>query len=466
MANDLVPLGWVVRNQCKQLQMLASRMNALLTDTHNFESAALGGLLTDDTFWPAEPRSLNELGLSVSFIEALTIKSIHQIGTISGRNVATMMGLPFRLVEPIVDALRTRKFVAHVRPAAFNDYYYSLTELGQKRAQTHLQQCSYIGPAPVPLADYTLSVEAQAAGVDPIERDDLQASLSKISYQDELLDQIGPAINSNTGMFLFGPPGNGKTTIARSLTQCLGQEIWIPHAILDDGNLIKVKDDAYHQETPVPEGDGQLLKAQEWDKRWVRIQRPSVVVGGELVMENLEVRHDHRSNICEAPLQMKSNCGCLLIDDFGRQRIAPEELLNRWIVPLENRCDYLTLPTGKKIQIPFEQLILFSTNLNPDDLVDEAFLRRVPYKIFVNDPSPDEFRSLMKTVASQMGFPETPEAANHLLAYYKQNNRPPRRCHPRDLLTQVANFCRYRRLPLTLRPEYLDQACRSYFSAL
>jgi len=155
-----------------------------------------------------------------------------------------------------------------------------------------------------------------------------------------------------------------------------------------------------------------------------------------------------------------------LIDDFGRQRIAPEELLNRWIVPLENRCDYLTLPTGKKIQIPFEQLILFSTNLNPDDLVDEAFLRRVPYKIFVNDPSPDEFRSLMKTVASQMGFPETPEAANHLLAYYKQNNRPPRRCHPRDLLTQVANFCRYRRLPLTLRPEYLDQACRSYFSAL
>jgi len=441
-------------------------MTTLIHDTQSFESSSLNGLLTDDTFWPVEPRSLHELGLSISFVEALIIKTIHQAGTISGRNVATRLGLPFRIVEPVVDVLKNRKFLAHVRPAAFNDYYYSLTELGQKRGHQHLQQCSYIGPAPVQLSDYTLSVEAQAAGVEPINREQLRNSLSKISYQDELLDQLGPAINSNTGLFLFGPPGHGKTTIARSLTRCLGQEIWIPHAILDDGNLIKLKDDAFHREASVPDTDGNLLKVQEWDKRWVRIQRPSVVVGGELVMENLEVRYDPRSNVCEAPLQMKSNCGCLLIDDFGRQRIAPEELLNRWIVPLENRCDYLTLPTGKKIQIPFEQLIIFSTNLNPDALVDEAFLRRVPYKIFVDDPSPTEYRILMKNVAAKMGFPETPEAAEHLLSFYQRHKRPPRRCHPRDLLTQVANFCRYRQLPLTLRPEYLDQACRNYFSAL
>src|SRR6056297_1424320 len=178
-------------------------MTTLIHDKQSFESSSLNGLLTDDTFWPVEPRSLHELGLSISFVEALIIKTIHQAGTISGRNVATRLGLPFRIVEPVVDVLKNRKFLAHVRPAAFNDYYYSLTELGQKRGHQHLQQCSYIGPAPVQLSDYTLSVEAQAAGVEPINREQLRNSLSKISYQDELLDQLGPAINSNTGLFLF-----------------------------------------------------------------------------------------------------------------------------------------------------------------------------------------------------------------------------------------------------------------------
>jgi len=294
----------------------------------------------------------------------------------------------------------------------------------------------------------------------------LGQALSDISYEQDLLDFLGPAVNSNTGLFLFGEPGNGKTTIARCLTHCLGQEIWIPHAILDDGNLIKLQDDAFHRPAPVPETDAKILKAQEWDRRWVRIQRPTVMVGGELVMDNLEVRHDSRSNICEAPLQMKSNCGCLLIDDFGRQRIQPEELLNRWIVPLENSTDFLTLPTGKKIEIPFEQLLIFSTNLDPNDLVDEAFLRRVPYKIFVGDPSPEEYRGLMKSVSKQMGFPETPEAAEYMLAYYQKQDRRPRRCHPRDLLKQIQSYCRYRQLPLSIRPDYLERACKSYFSSL
>ena len=441
-------------------------MTALANETQNFEPSMLGGLLSDDTFWPTQPQDIPETGLSESFVEGLVLKTVLSVGTISGRNVSDRTGMPFRVIEPMMDALRTRKFLSHVRPAAFNDYYYSLTEAGQRRAQNHMNHCAYVGPAPVPLNDYVLSVEAQAAGLDPIDRDQLRSALARISYQDELLDQLGPAVNSNTGMFLFGPPGNGKTTIARCLTECLGQEIWIPHAILDDGNLIKLQDDAFHREVPIPEGDGSLLSAQEWDRRWLRIQRPTVVVGGELIMDNLEVRFDDRSNICEAPLQMKSNCGCLLIDDFGRQRIAPEELLNRWIVPLENRCDYLTLPTGKKIQIPFEQLIMFSTNLDPDSLVDEAFLRRVPYKIFVGDPTPDEFRRLMKEVMKTLGFPDTPEAAEHLLKFYQTSERAARRCHPRDLLTQVANFCRYRKIPMTIRPEYLDQACRSYFSQL
>ncbi len=441
-------------------------MTSLLNETQQFEPSMLGGLLSDDTFWPSQPQNVSESGLSDSFVESLMLKTVLLGGTLSGRRLSERIGMPFRVIEPMLDVLRTRKLVSHVRPAAFNDYYYSLTEAGQTQAQRQMQQCSYVGPAPVPLNDYVLSVEAQAAGLDPIDQDQLRSALSGISYQDEMLDQLGPAINSNTGLFLFGPPGNGKTTIARCLTHCLGQEIWIPHAILDDGNLIKLQDDAFHRPAPVPEADGNILKTQEWDRRWLRIQRPTVVVGGELVMENLEVRHDPRSNICEAPLQMKSNCGCLLIDDFGRQRIAPEELLNRWIVPLENSCDYLTLPTGKKIQIPFEQLIIFSTNLDPDELVDEAFLRRVPYKIFIGDPSPDEFRQLVHAVLKQLGFPATPAAADHLLEYYRKTERPLRRCHPRDLVNQVKNFCRYRKIPATIRPEYLDQACRTYFSQL
>ncbi|MEM9827218.1 MAG: AAA family ATPase [Planctomycetota bacterium] len=440
-------------------------MNATISDTHTFESGVLGSLLSDDSFWPTEPQDLRETGISESMIEGLAIKTILVTGTLSGRNVSERLGLPFKIIEPMLDVLRTRKLVSHVRPAAFNDYYYSLTEAGQRRGQAEINQCAYVGPAPVPLNDYVLSVEAQAGGLEPITREELRGALSGISYEENLLDDLGPAINSNTGLFLFGAPGNGKTTIARCLTECLGQEVWLPHAVVDDGNLIKLRDDAFHHPAPVPDDNG-VLKAQRWDKRWLRIQRPTVVVGGELVMENLEVRHDPRSNICEAPLQMKSNCGCLLIDDFGRQRIAPEELLNRWIVPLENRCDYLTLPTGKKIQIPFQQLIIFSTNLEPKSLVDEAFLRRVPYKIFVNDPNADEYRRLMETVCQGMGFPQTPEAAEHLLRYYARNERPLRRCHPRDLLTQVANFCRYRNLPLSIRPEYLHRACNSYFSGL
>jgi predicted ATPase with chaperone activity len=441
-------------------------MTAVAHDTHAVDSGLLGSLLTDDTFWPAEAQSLSETGLSETFIESLLVKTIHNAGTLSGRNSAERIGLPFRVIGSMLDSLRTRKLVAHVRPAPFNDYYYSLTESGQQRAQNDLRQCSYVGPAPVPLSDYVLSVEAQAAGLEPVTEEELREALSKISYQRELIDCLGPAINSNAGLFLFGQPGNGKTTVARCLTQCLGQEIWIPHAVLDDGNLIKVQDDAFHRPSPIPESRSKILKAQEWDRRWVRIQRPTVMVGGELVMDNLEVRHDPRSNICEAPLQMKSNCGCLLIDDFGRQRIAPDELLNRWIVPLENRCDFLTLPTGKKIQIPFEQLLIFSTNLDPNDLVDEAFLRRVPYKIFVDDPSPEEYRGLMKLVAKQMGFPETPQAAEYMLAFYEKNNRRPRRCHPRDLLKQIESFCRYRQQPLSIRPEYMERACRSYFSCL
>jgi predicted ATPase with chaperone activity len=438
-------------------------------DTQSFEPSLLSSLLTDDVYWPTEPRSLRDTGLGDAFVHALLLKTLLTLGTQSGRRLSELTGLPFAVVEPLLDTLRTRQLVVHVRPAPFNDYYYSLTEGGQSRANGHLQQCSYVGPAPVPLQDYVLSVEAQAAGLEAIDREQLRSALAEISHDEDLLDQLGPAINSNAGLFLYGPPGNGKTTIAKHLTRCLGQEVWIPHAVIEDGNLIKVFDEAYHRPAPVPQNGapGRIVKLQDWDRRWNRIQRPTVVVGGELTLDNLEVRHDRRSNICEAPLQMKSNCGCLLIDDFGRQRIQPEELLNRWIIPLENRIDYLTLPTGKKIQIPFQQLIIFSTNINPGELVDEAFLRRVPYKVFVSDPLDAEYRKIFQLVLEQLGLTdESNEGLDHLMAFYQRAGRPMRRCHPRDLLTQVKHYCNYRKIRPQLRGDFLDRACLSYFSHL
>ena len=228
--------------------------------------------------------------------------------------------------------------------------------------------------------------------------------------------------------------------------------------------IIKLFDASYHVPSNTTIGNGGIIADQEHDRRWLRIRRPTVVVGGELTLDNLEIRHDPRSNTCEAPLQMKSNCGCLLIDDFGRQRVAPAELLNRWIVPLENRHDFLNLPTGKKFCVPFEQTILFSTNLQPEDLVDEAFLRRVPFKINIGDPSIQEFMDLFKRACEGTDVPWRPDLIEKLIVkHYHNVGRPLRRCHPRDLLKQVVCLCAYRGERVELRTEFLDLACTNYF---
>ena len=425
----------------------------------------LDELLGEDVYHPPEPHSLEETGVSPVVIETLALKLLLQVGSCSGREVAKRICLPFAILEDLLLALRSRQMLQHKNAAQLGDYYYSLTEQGAERARSAMQSCSYVGPVPVPLDDYIMSVEAQTIRAESAKRDQLETAFSDISVEQEMLDLLGPAINSGAGLFLYGAPGNGKTTIAKRITKCFGQSIWIPRTITEDGQFIKYYDASFHE--AVRAGESSIIKSASHDARWIKITRPTVVVGGELTMDALEIRHDPHTNVSEASLQMKSNCGCLLIDDFGRQRIEPTELLNRWIVPLENRHDFLTLATGKKIQVPFEQLIIFSTNLEPCDLADDAFLRRIPYKIEVGDPSLSEFRTLFEVFCRTFGCQYQPEAVDYLVqTHYKPHGRPLRRCQPRDLLTQIHNYCQYNDTQMQLQPDILDRVVKSYFTAV
>jgi hypothetical protein len=435
-------------------------------DTMSLNMPSLPAVLNEDAFWPFEPKTLEECGVSEMVVESIMLQIFQSVGTLTGRALSDRMKLPFPIVEQQLSQLRMRQMVVHARPAPLNDFYYSVTDNGQKRALHYQKSMSYTGPVPVPLMDYVLSVEAQAGCFDPITESQLRAALGNVTFDARLLDSLGPAVNSNSGIFLYGPPGNGKSTIARCLAASRGQDIWIPHAIIDDGMIIKFFDQAYHIPTGARSNTDAILAAQEHDRRWIRVRRPSVIVGGELTMDNLEIRHDPRSTTCEAPLQLKSNCGCFQIDDFGRQRVAPAELLNRWIVPLESRQDYLTLPTGKKICVPFEQIILFSTNLEPDQLVDEAFMRRVPFKIQIDDPSLDEFLELFRRVCESAEIPWRQEVIERLIeVHYDRAQRPFRRCHARDLIHQIQCLCAYRGERCELRNDYMDQAVRNYFGS-
>jgi DNA-binding PadR family transcriptional regulator len=444
---------------------LAEPVAALAREAFLVRAAATEPQKSDE-WLPLEPESLASSGLTDGEVEALILKTLNGRAEATGRFLADQLKLAFRIIDPLMHSLKQDRLVAHKGAAAMNDYVYQLTELGRERAKKFAEQCTYFGSAPVQLTSYIESVKHQSlTGQHPTE-EDLHRAFEDLLIDKKMLVRLGPAINSGRGMFLYGAPGNGKTSIAERITKAFGQTIWIPRSIGIDGEIMRFFDPGMHEEMPLPANEG-LLDNRKIDQRWIRIRRPTIVVGGELTMEQLEITLNTSTNVSEAPVQLKSNCGTLVIDDFGRQRMTTDQLLNRWIVPLEKRYDFLNLASGKKIQVPFDQLIVFSTNLEPKDLVDDAFLRRIPYKIEVTDPDESSFRQLIKIMAPKLGVEYDEGAVDYLIAtHYRAVNRPLRCCQPRDLLLQIRNYCKYVNKPARLSPETFDFAVENYFAVM
>ena len=413
---------------------------------------------------PRAPATIEDTGLGADQIAQLFVKTLYG-GEASGTTLADRLRLPYAMLEPLVEHIRAERLV-EVKGAIGSGtagYRYALTDLGRDRARQYLDTCQYIGPAPVPLAAYVETMRGLHAARGYIDRERLRQGFSHLVVGDDLFDQLGPAVNAGRAVFLYGPPGNGKTVIAEGMGRVLGGDMYVPHAIDVDGQTITVFDPISHDSLEADE-ERSIVKCAPRDRRWVRIRRPVVMVGGELTLDMLDLTFSPLSKFYEAPIQLKANGGVFLVDDFGRQRIRPQELLNRWIVPLESRIDYLTLHTGKKFQVPFDVLIVFATNLDPASLADEAFLRRIPYKIPIGDPTIEQFTRIFELNCRQRNLRFHQVMVAYLQRrHYGPHNRPMRACHPRDLLDQVTALCRYQgREPIITR-QLLDAACSAYF---
>ncbi len=441
---------------------------------------------------PPRPGSISETGLDLVFLADLTLKTIHTRGLLQGHEIADALLLPLAgVVDKALDLLQRQHLIQVSGAAAVGapSYQYAITGAGRERARELMSLNQYVGPAPVNLDAYCMMVKAQSLANQSITRGELKRALAHLVLADATIDQLGPAINAGRSVFLFGNTGDGKTSIALAIGTMLPGAMWVPYAVAVDGQIIKVYDALHHRaiaettrdDDPTTsrkgllsrldrervEGDGLVAgrgTGDRYDRRWVRIHRPLIVSGGELTLEHLELVFDPTTKCYEAPQQMKANGGVFLVDDLGRQRISPRDILSRWIVPLEKRVDYLTLATGFKFDVPFDVLILFVTNLDPTALVDEAILRRLRNKIHIPDPTWDEFREIFRRESALKTVPYSEESMQYLIAeHYAKCQRKPRGVHPRDLLGELVDIARFRGVAPTLSKELIDLACQSYF---
>jgi hypothetical protein len=414
---------------------------------------------------PPAPLTAADTGLAPGMLAGLLLKTLHT-GELTGMQLADRMAVPYSVLEGFIQHARAERIieVRGATGAGTAGYRYALTDLGHERTRQQFEVSQYVGPAPVPLAQYVVYMKRLAAARGFIDRDRLADGFSHLVVGPSMLEQLGPAVNSGKSVFLYGPPGNGKTVMAEGIARAFGGDMCVPHAVEIGGQIMTLFDPVNHRPVEQAPAETSLIAAVGHDRRWEMIRRPVVVVGGELTLEMLDLTYNETARYHEAPIQLKANGGVFVIDDFGRQRISPRELLNRWIVPLESRVDFLTLHTGRKFQVPFDVLIVFATNLKPETLADEAFLRRIRYKIYAKNPTFEEFSQIFALNCRRYGIGFDPVIVEYLnRRYYQPRGLPLRACHPRDLVEQMVDLCRYQGVTPGITRELLDTACRSYF---
>lgn len=411
-----------------------------------------------DPFLPPLPRTAEDCGLDFGFLADLALKTVYADTNCTTERAAQRLALPVAVVDVLLQHLYREHFIEIRETLSQHNRRYAMLDRGWERVRRLLDLNAYIGAAPVSLAAYSDMVKRQEAQRPPVDEEALRSALADLVLPETTLQVLGVVANSRRSLFITGAPGNGKTSIARALHAALRGDIWIPRAIEVDGQVINVFDS--HNHTPVDPPP-----SAPHDQRWIKIRRPLVVVGGELTIESMDLTYDQTVKFYEAPFQIKSNGGTLLIDDFGRQRVQPRDLFNRWIIPLENRVDYLTLHTGKKIQVPFEQQLIFASNLSSSDFGEEAFLRRLGYRLAAGSPSPEIYARIFRKYVEAQRLRYDARLVEGLVARYQQEQREMRSCQPRDLVDRCRDICRYENRPFALSRELLDRAWLYYFGA-